>query len=152
VSTHLFLIESYLSPHLSRVSAFEGTENDALVVAMDQVGVLSACYLQLLIMPLKIVSTIKLMAENTQIAFEEVMNVDLGPVMIAIARRIARCFGDSGQRLKIKYCNLCESIACRSDNISLRIDSATRHEILDFVVQWMTPPKVCVVSALMSSC
>jgi hypothetical protein len=84
------------------------------------------------------------MAENTQVALEEVVNVDIGPVMLAMARRIARCYGTSVQRLKIKYCNLCESIGCRSDNISLRIDGATRHEILDFILPWMAPPKVCV--------
>jgi len=85
------------------------------------------------------------MAENTQVALEEVMNVDIGPVMLAMARRIARCHGDPGQRLRIKYCNLCESIGCRSDNISLRIDAATRHEIIDFTLQWMVPPKVFIV-------
>jgi hypothetical protein len=99
----------------------------------------------ILITGVKVVSTIKLMAENTQVALEEVVNVDIGPVMLAVARRIARCFGASGQRLRIKYCNLCESIGCRSDNISLRIDNAARHEILDFILQWMAPPKVCIV-------
>lgn len=95
-------------------------------------------------MGIKLVSTVKLMAENTQVALEEVVNVDIGPVMLALARRIARCFGASGHRLRIKYCNLCESIGCRSDNISLRIDSATRHEILDFILQWLAPLKVCL--------
>lgn len=82
------------------------------------------------------------MAENTQVALEEVVNVDIGPIMLAMARRIARCYGDPGQRLRIKYCNLCESIGCRSDNISLRIDAATRHEILEFTLLWMVLPKV----------
>ena len=77
---------------------------------------------------------ILLMAEITQIAFEEVVNVDIGPVMLGMAQRIARCFGVSGQRLRIRYCNLSESIGSRSDNISLRIDSATRHEILNFIL------------------
>jgi hypothetical protein len=85
------------------------------------------------------------MAENTQVALEEVVNVDLGPVMLAMARRIARCYGASEQRLRTKYCNLCESIGCRSDNIALRIDGATRHEILDFILNWMAPPKVGVL-------
>jgi neurofibromin 1 len=93
---------------------------------------------------IKVVSTVKLMAENTQIALEEVVNVDIGPVTVAMARRIARCYGVSGQRLRIKYCNLCESIGSRSDNICLRIDSTTRHEILGFIIQWMDLPKVRV--------
>ena len=59
------------------------------------------------------------MAEIYQVALKEVVNVDIGPVMLAMARRIARCYGVSGQRLMIKYCILCESIGSRSDNISL---------------------------------
>jgi hypothetical protein len=98
-----------------------------------------------LIIVIKVVSTVKLMAEIYQVALKEVVNIDIGPVMLAMARRIARCCGFSGQRLRIKYCILCESIGSQSDNISLRIDSATRHEILDFILQWMTPPRVCVM-------
>ena len=93
---------------------------------------------------MKVLATVKLMAENTQVALEEVVNVDIGPLMLAMVRRLARCFGSSGQRLRIRYCNLSETIGCRSDNISLRIDSATRHEILDFILQWMTPPATVV--------
>jgi len=83
------------------------------------------------------------MSENTQVALEDVVNVDIGVTMIALGQHVARCTGESGQRLKIKYCSLCERISSRADNIALRNDSVARHEVLDYILQWMVPTKVC---------
>jgi hypothetical protein len=66
---------------------------------------------------------------------QEVVNVDIDPVLV-VAWRIARCFGISGQRL---YCNLCEI------RQHLSASMVQRDMKSYFILQWMTPPKVCVL-------
>jgi hypothetical protein len=83
------------------------------------------------------------MSENPLVALEDVVNVNVGPIMIELAKRISRCSGVSSQRLKIKFCTLCENFSSRTDDIALRNDSAARHEVLGYILQWMSPVKVC---------
>lgn len=83
------------------------------------------------------------MSENTQVVLEDVVNVNVGPIMVKLAKSVSHSSGASGQSLRIKFCALCESFSSRSDDIALRNDSAARQEVLDYILQWMSPVKVC---------
>lgn len=84
----------------------------------------------------------KLIADNMDVTLEDVMNVDISPTMLSLATMIARFSGTSEHRIKIKFCTLCESVCNRTDTLTLRKDSPVRHEILNYVLQWMSPVKV----------
>ena len=79
------------------------------------------------------------MTENTEVALEDVMNVDMSSSMQMLATFIARFSGPSFHRIKIKYCVLCESVCSRTDTLTIRKDSPARYIILDILLQWMSP-------------
>ncbi|KAJ3504772.1 hypothetical protein NLJ89_g7765 [Agrocybe chaxingu] len=75
----------------------------------------------------QMVAILKLIADNTQVALEDVMAVDMSPIMLSLGRITHRCAASpSILRIKIKYCSL---------------DTSVRHELLDVVLQWMQPVK-----------
>ena len=67
------------------------------------------------------------------------MNVDMSSSMQMLAACITRFSGTSTDRIKIKYCSLCESVCSRVDTLMLRRDSPARYIILDILLQWMSP-------------
>ena len=73
------------------------------------------------------------------------MNVDMGSSMQMLATCINRFSGPSTDRIKAKYCGLCESVCSRTDTLTLRKDSPARYIILDILLQWMSP-RVCFLS------
>ncbi|CAA7259350.1 unnamed protein product [Cyclocybe aegerita] len=90
----------------------------------------------------QMIAILKLIADNNQVALEDVMAVDMSPIMLSLGRITHRCAGSpSILRIKIKYCSLCESVCNRSDTLTLRRDTSVRHDILDIVLQWMQPAK-----------
>jgi len=82
------------------------------------------------------------------VALEDVMNVDMSGIMLSLVKLTARCSGTTDQRIKMKYCTLCESICSRTDNLTLRKDSPVRHEVLHYLYQWMSPSVCCNMSFL----
>ncbi|KAF8883153.1 hypothetical protein CPB84DRAFT_1817082 [Gymnopilus junonius] len=91
-----------------------------------------------------ITSILKLMADNTDATLEDVMNVEISSTILSLASMIARFSGASVHRIKVKFCTLCESVCSRTDTLTLRKDSPVRHEILNYVLQWMLPVKSTV--------
>ena len=67
------------------------------------------------------------------------MNVDMSSSMQMLAIFLARFSGPASYHIKIKYCNLCETICSRTDTLTIRKDSPARYIILDVLLQWMSP-------------
>ena len=67
------------------------------------------------------------------------MNVDMISSMQMLATCITRISGPSTDRIKIKYCGVCESVCSRMDSLTLRKESPARYIILDILLQWMSP-------------
>ena len=70
------------------------------------------------------------------------MNVDMISSMQMLATCITRISGPSTDRIKIKYCGICESVCSRMDSLTLRKESPARYIIIDILLQWMSP-RVC---------
>jgi hypothetical protein len=70
------------------------------------------------------------------------MNIDIISSMQMLATCITRISGPSTDRIKIKYCGICESVCSRVDSFTLRKESPARYIILDILLQWMSA-KVC---------
>ncbi|KAF8806096.1 hypothetical protein BYT27DRAFT_7141632 [Phlegmacium glaucopus] len=105
----------------------------------------------------QIIDIFKLITENTEVALEDVMSVDMSLSMEMLATFIARFSGPSTHRIKTKYCVLCESVCSRTDTLTIRKDSPTRYIILDILLQWMSPrvpgtPQSTVLNDLNMAC
>jgi hypothetical protein len=79
------------------------------------------------------------MTENAEVTLEDTMNVDMSSSMQMLAIFLARFSGPASYHIKVKYCNLCESICIRTDTLTIRKDSPARYIILDVLLQWMSP-------------
>ena len=89
----------------------------------------------------------KLIIENNEMALEDVMNVDMISSMQMLASCITRISGPFTDRIKIKYCGICESVCSRMDSLKIRKESPARYIILDILLQWMSE-RVCFPLAL----
>jgi hypothetical protein len=78
-------------------------------------------------------------------ALEDVMNVDMISSMQMLATCISRIPGPSSDRIKIKYCGICESICSRIDSFTVRKESPARFIVLDILLQWMSA-RVCFLA------
>lgn len=67
------------------------------------------------------------------------MNVDMSTLMQMLAIFLARFSGPASYHIKVKYCNLCESVCSRTDNLTIRKDSPARYIILDVLLQCLSP-------------
>lgn len=92
---------------------------------------------------LQLIAVLKLLVENTHVPLEDVMSIDISSTMLALARFIARYSGTASFRVKIKFCIMCDSVCERADTLTLRKDTAARHEILDIIMEWIQPTLVC---------
>ena len=90
----------------------------------------------------QVIGIFKLITENTEVALEDVVNVDMISSMQMLAACITRISGPSTDRIKIKYCGICESVCSRMDSLTLRKESPARYIILDILLQWMSA-RVC---------
>ncbi|KAF9480190.1 hypothetical protein BDN70DRAFT_931958 [Pholiota conissans] len=117
-----------LSPRLVLVKledASEATDMETFTLVLDQ-----------------IVTILKLVTENSEVTLEDVMNVDINSAMLTLCSIINRFSGTpSANRLKIKYCNLCEVVCSRGDTLTIRKDSPVRHQILERILIWMSTAK-----------
>jgi hypothetical protein len=80
-----------------------------------------------------------MICENTEVALEDVMNIDMSSSMQLLATFIARFSGPSTHRIKIKYCGLCESVCSHMGILTIRKNSPPCFIILDTLLQWMSP-------------
>ena len=90
----------------------------------------------------QVIGIFKLITENTEMALEDVMNVDMISSMQMLATCITRISDPSTDRIKIKYCGICESVCSRMDSFTLRKESPARYIIIDILLQWMSA-RVC---------
>lgn len=65
--------------------------------------------------------------------------------MLTLASFIARFGSLTSLRIKIKFCNLCDSVCERPDTLTLHKDSSARHSILDIIMEWIQPTNVWFV-------
>ena len=78
-------------------------------------------------------------------ALEDVMNVDMISSMQMLATCITRISDPTTDRIKIKYCGICESVCSRIDSLTIRKESSARYIILDILLQWMSE-SVCFLA------
>ena len=76
------------------------------------------------------------------------MNVDMISSMQMLATCITRIYGPSTDRIKIKYCGVCESVCSRMDSLTLRKESPARNIVLDILLQWMSTRVSCLFFTL----
>ena len=93
----------------------------------------------------QVIGIFKLITENTETALEDVMNVDMISSMQMLATCITRISSPSTDRIKIKYCGICESVCSRMDSLTIRKESPARYMILDILLQWMSE-SVCFLA------
>jgi hypothetical protein len=74
------------------------------------------------------------------------MKAGMCALMQMLAVHITRFSGPSTDRIKIKYCGLCESFSDR-DTLTIRKDTSGRYVVLDIILQWMSP-RVCFLHFL----
>lgn len=87
---------------------------------------------------------LKLLVENTHVAMEDVMSIDISSIMLTLASFVSRFNGHASFRVKTKFCVMCESVCDRTDTLTLRKDSSARHGILDIIMEWIKTTTVCV--------
>ncbi|KAF7432844.1 Ras GTPase activating protein ira2 [Pleurotus ostreatus] len=87
-------------------------------------------------------AVLKLIVENTSLPQEDVANIDISTTMQTIAACLARFDGPLTLRIRTKFCTLCDAICERGEVLTLRKDSSVRHNILDIVMDWITPLNV----------
>ncbi|KAA1466679.1 hypothetical protein DENSPDRAFT_831556 [Dentipellis sp. KUC8613] len=85
------------------------------------------------------IAVLKLLVENAQ-SKDDVLAVDMTPTLNALATFIARFNDPACHRIKIKFCNLCDSAFSRNDTLALRKDNTVRQRILDTVLEWIQDP------------
>uniref|UniRef100_A0A0W0FVQ0 Ras-GAP domain-containing protein n=1 Tax=Moniliophthora roreri TaxID=221103 RepID=A0A0W0FVQ0_MONRR len=85
-------------------------------------------------------AVLKAIVENTHTRMEEVVNIDISSTLMGLTHLITRFdVNQDTYREKIKFCVLCDSAYERTDTLTLRKDSISRHNILDTVIQWIRP-------------
>jgi neurofibromin 1 len=95
----------------------------------------------------KFIAVLKLLVEHAQVPMEETLSININTTLLALASFIARFNNFTSQRIKIKFCSLCDSVCDHADSLTLRKDTNTRHKTLDIVMDWIkNPSTVCHVS------
>lgn len=91
------------------------------------------------------IAVLKLLVENTHVAMEDVMSIDISSIMLTLALFVSRFNGHASFRAKTKFCVMCESVCNRTDTLTLRKDSSARHGILDIIIEWIKTTTVRVL-------
>lgn len=75
---------------------------------------------------------------------EEVENIDISDILVALAGFIARFNNPQSYRIRLKLCALCDCVCERTDALTLRRDTSARHNIIDILMEWIQDPlSVC---------
>lgn len=67
---------------------------------------------------------------------EEMRGVDIMSTLMKVATLLGRLQDPAAQRLKIKFCSMCDSFLVKSELFPLRKDNALRIGIADQIIEW----------------
>ncbi|EMD40361.1 hypothetical protein CERSUDRAFT_148314 [Gelatoporia subvermispora B] len=82
---------------------------------------------------------LKVIVENVQ-NLEELRGVDLASTLLTVAGLIRRFNIPESYKLKIKFCELCDSVFGRAETLIMRKDSSSRQRLVDVIVEWAQDP------------
>ncbi|KAG6336483.1 hypothetical protein ID866_2597 [Astraeus odoratus] len=88
----------------------------------------------------QLISALKLLVENAQAPPDEALSVDLGSILGLLAGFISRFDDLNAYRIRVKFCNLCDSVCERTDTLTLRKDDLSRNLVLDTLMEWFEDP------------
>ena len=85
------------------------------------------------------ISIVKVIVENVPKG-EEMKGIDMMSTLLTVAGLLTRLQDIIGNRLKLKFCALCDSFLDRADSFSLRKDNLSRVGIADLIIDWGQEP------------
>jgi hypothetical protein len=71
---------------------------------------------------------------------DDLLNVDVMAILLSFASFLSRFTDAACNRIRIKYCAMCDSALDRLDKLALRRDSSPRQNILDVILDWVQDP------------
>lgn len=85
------------------------------------------------------ISVIKSLVEQVQIP-DDLLNVDVMSILHVFARFLSRFTDLECNRVRVKFCALCDITLERLDKLDLRRDNLSRQNILMLVLDWILDP------------
>ncbi|OCH94514.1 hypothetical protein OBBRIDRAFT_722708 [Obba rivulosa] len=82
---------------------------------------------------------LKVIVDNVQ-NIEELRGVDLCSTMLIVAGLIRRFHIADSHKLKIKFCELCDSVFDRHETLVMRKDVSSRQKLADVIIEWTQDP------------
>ncbi|CAG8470540.1 8562_t:CDS:10 [Ambispora gerdemannii] len=83
------------------------------------------------------ISVLKLILDRIQDASENLYAVDFGGLVLSFARYLHRLgTGHVALRIKVKMCQLCETLMAKKDYITLRQEITLRNKLLEIIIEW----------------
>ena len=67
---------------------------------------------------------------------EEMRGVDIMSTFLKVANLLSQLQDPAAQRLKVKYCSLCDSFLDKSELFPVRKDNGSRIGIADLIIEW----------------
>lgn len=95
---------------------------------------------------MQFISIVKVIIENIPKG-EEMRGLDMMSTLLTVANLLTRLQDVVGNRLKLKFCSLCDSFLDRAGAFSIRKDSSSRIGIADLIIVWTQEPPPTVVSS-----
>ncbi|EIW76207.1 hypothetical protein CONPUDRAFT_64047 [Coniophora puteana RWD-64-598 SS2] len=84
----------------------------------------------------QLIQVLKSLVENLQSSAEENLSIDLGSILHVLAGFISRFREPHTYRIRIRFCQLCDSIASRTDILNWRKDDMSRNHLLEIIMDW----------------
>lgn len=89
------------------------------------------------------ISVIKSLVDQAQVA-DDLLSVDIMAILYTFANFLDRFSDPECNRVRVKFCGLCDSALDRLDKLALRRDAISRQKILIIVLDWILDPStVC---------
>lgn len=85
---------------------------------------------------------LKVLVENVQY-LEEIRGMELPITLSVIAGFIGRFHDIVSYRLRLKFCNMCESVFNQGETMAMRKDGNNRQKIVDIIVEWIQDTSSC---------
>lgn len=92
-----------------------------------------------------------MLVENAQSPSDEVLSTDLGSILHLLAGFISRFNETIANRIRAKFCGLCDSVCERTDTLTLRKDDVSRNIVLDTIMSWFQDPTLVCCSLVLGS-
>lgn len=67
---------------------------------------------------------------------EEMRGIDIMSTFLKVATLLSQLHDPAAQRLKVKFCSMCDSFLDKSELFPVRKDNASRIGIADLIIEW----------------